>query len=132
MKKTPLDVTDRIRVVANVLYLDTNRYFVEVEFHDINGNRSTAILPRAIIRSGVRASEELLNRGAQLATGPGASAQVASLLSAVPERTYRITARPGWHGKSFVLPDMTIGPDVNALIHASRKFGETLPRPIKG
>jgi putative DNA primase/helicase len=132
MKQTPLKLADCIRVVANVHDLDTNRYSVEVAFRDINGDWSNAILPRGIIRSGVRALDELLNRGAQLPTGPGASAQLASLLSAVPERTYRITGRPGWHDKLFVLPDITIGPDADTLIHASRKSGETLPPATQG
>jgi Domain of unknown function (DUF927) len=130
--KTPIDFTKCIRVAANVLDLDTNRYSVEVTFRDINGNWSNAILPRGIIRSGVRALEELLNRGAQLPTGPGASAQIASLLSVVPNRIYRITGRTGWQGKSFVLPDITIGPDADTLIHASRKSGITGESPTLG
>jgi putative DNA primase/helicase len=132
MKKPNLDSTNCIRVIANVLDVDTNRYSIEVEFQDVKGIRSTAILPRAIIRSGVRASEELLNRGAQLPTGHGASAQVASLLSVVPDRTYRITGRTGWRGQSFVLPDITIGPDADTLIHASRKSGKPSQRPTQG
>jgi len=43
------------------------------------------------------------------------------LLSVVPDRTYRITSKTDWEGKSFVLPDVTIGPDADTLIHASRK-----------
>src|SRR5260370_14296920 len=132
MKKTPLDVTDRIRVVANVLDLDTSRYSVEVTFRDINDNWSNAILPRGIIRSGVRALEELLNRGARLPTGPGAGTHLADLISVIPERTYRITGKTGWHGTSFVLPDVTIGPDADTLIHASRKSSKPFELPTQG
>ena len=84
MKKTPLDFTDRIRVIANVHDLDTNRYSVELEFRDINGEWSNVLLPRRIISSGVGALDELLDRGAQLPTGPGAGAQLAHLLSDRP------------------------------------------------
>ncbi len=132
MKKTPLDFTDRIRVVANVLDLDTNRYSIELEFRDINGEWSHVLLPRNIIRSGVGALDELLNRGARLPTGPGAGARLADLLSIIPDRTYRITGTTGWHGKSFVLPDITIGPDADTLIHASRKSANTLAPATKG
>src|SRR5260370_33088495 len=102
MKKTPLDVTDRIRVVANVLDLDTSRYSVEVTFRDINDNWSNAILPRGIIRSGVRALEELLNLGARLPPGPGAGTHLPDLITVIPYRTSRITGKTGWHGTSFV------------------------------
>ncbi len=121
MKKTALDFTDRIRVVANVHDLDTNRYLVEIEFRDINGRWSYVHLPRSIIRSGVNASNELLDRGANIPTGAGAGVQLANVLSVIPDRTYRITGKTGWHDKSFVLPDITIGPDTDTLLHASRK-----------
>jgi putative DNA primase/helicase len=130
--KTPFDFTDRIRVVANVHDLDTNRYSIEAEFRGVNGKWSNAVLPRGIIRSGVGALEELLNRGAHLPTGPGAGGQLANLLSVVPDRTYRITGKTDWHGKSFVLPDVTIGPDADTLIHASRKTTKPLGAQVQG
>jgi putative DNA primase/helicase len=63
---------------------------------------------------------------------PGAGAQLASLLSVVPDRTYRIIGKTGWHGKSFVLRDVTIGPDADTLIHASRKSSKPFELPIQG
>ena len=132
MKRTPVDFTDRIRVVANVHDLGTNKYSIELEYRDVNGNWSHVILPRSIIRSGVNASNELLDRGANIPTGPGAGAQLAHLLSATPDRTYRITGKTGWHGKSFVLPNITIGPDTDTLLHASRKSGEPVQPATKG
>ena len=129
MKKTPLDFTDRIRVVANVHDLDTNWYSVELEFRDVKGGWVNELLPRSIIRSGVSALDELLDRGAHLPTAPGAGAQLASLLSVIPDRTYRITGKTGWHGKSFVLPDITIGTDADTLIHASRKSSKPFELP---
>ena len=74
--------------------------------------------------SGSEALKTLLDRGARLPTGPGAGAQLAHLLSDIPDRTYRIIGKTGWHGKSFVLPDVTIGPDADTLIHASRKSSQ--------
>jgi putative DNA primase/helicase len=132
MRKIPLDFTDRIRVVANVHDLDVDRYFIEIEFRHVDGRTATATLPRGIIRSGSEALKELLDRGAKLPTGPGAGAQLADLLNVVPDRTYRITGKTGWHDKSFVLPDITIGPDADTLIHASREFANTLEPATKG
>jgi putative DNA primase/helicase len=132
MRKIPLDFTGRIRVVANVHDVDVDRYFIEVEFRHVDGRTATATLPRGIIRSGSEALKELLDRGAKLPTGPGAGAQLADLLNVVPDRTYRITGETGWHDKSFVLPDITIGPDADTLIHASRKSGNTLESQTRG
>jgi putative DNA primase/helicase len=132
MKKMPLDLTDCIRVVANVHDLDTNRYSVELEFRDVKGGWLNELLPRSIIRSGVSALDELLDRGANLPTGPGAGAQLAALLSVVPDRTYRITGKTGWDGESFVLPDTTIGPDADTLIHASRKSTTPVGPQVQG
>ncbi len=50
----------------------------------------------------------------------------------VPDRTYQITGKTGWHGKSFVLPDITIGPDADTLIHASRKSSKPFELPTQG
>ena len=131
-EKTPLDFTDCIRVVANVHDLDINRYSIEVEFRDIKGNWSHDILPRNIIRSGGGALDELLGRGAVLPTGKGAGIELINVLGVVPDRTYRITNKTGWHGKSFVLPDVTIGPDADTLVHRERKSGPTTEPPTQG
>ena len=125
MKKTPLNLADRIRVIANVHDLDTNRYSVEVEFRNTRDEQARAMLPRRITSSGHLALKELLDLGAKLPSGPGAGVELGKLLSVVPDRTYEITGKTGWHGKSFVLPDITIGPNANTLIHASRKSGKT-------
>jgi putative DNA primase/helicase len=131
-EKTPLDFTDCIRVVANVHDLDINRYSIEVEFRDVKGNWSHDILPRNIIRSGGGALDELLGRGAVLPTGKGAGIELINVLGVVPDRTYRITNKTGWHGKSFVLPDVTIGPDADTLVHRERKSGPTTEPPTQG
>jgi putative DNA primase/helicase len=132
MKKTPVDFSDCIRVLANVHALDSNRYSLELEFRNVEDQWSNVLLPRSIIRSGITALDELLELGANIPAGPGVGAQLAKLLSVVPDRTYRITGKTGWHGKSFVLPDVTIGPDANTLIHASRKSANTLEPRIQG
>jgi hypothetical protein len=121
MKKTNLDFSDRIRVVANVHNLDTNRYSVELKFRNTKGEWSTVTLPRRITSSGHGALQELLDLGAKIPTGRGASAGLAEVIGIVPERTYQTTAKTGWVGRSFVLRDVTIGPDADTLIHASRK-----------
>ncbi len=132
MKKAPLNLTDCIRVVATVQNLDTDRYSIELKFRKANRQWSSIILPRRIIRSGISALDELLDDGAQLPTGPGMGTQLAALLNVVPDRTYRITSKTGWEGKSFVLPDVTIGPDADTLIHASRKSTKPLGRQVQG
>jgi hypothetical protein len=132
MKTKPLDFSECIRVIANVHDLDTNRYSIELEFRDVRGNWSRDLLPRNFIRSGVSALDALLDRGAQLPTGAGAGAQLASLLSVVPRRTYEITGKTGWHNKSFVLPDITIGPEADTLIHASRKSAKPVGVHVQG
>src|SRR5271166_5500304 len=121
MKKKTLDFNDCVRVVANVHDLDTNRYSVELKFRNTKGEWSTVMLPRRITSSGHRALEELLDLGAKLPTGRGASAGLAEVIGVVPEHTYQTTAKTGWVGKSFVLRDVTIGPDADTLIHESRK-----------
>jgi putative DNA primase/helicase len=132
MKKPPLDFTDCIRVVANVHDLDTNRYSIELEFRNTKDEWSSAILPRRITSSGYGALKELLDLGAKLPTGPGAGAELGQLLSIVPDKTYQITGKTGWHGKSFVLPDITIGPDADTLIHASRRSSKPFELPTQG
>jgi putative DNA primase/helicase len=132
MKKTPVDFTGRIRVTANVHDLDLDRYFIEVEFRHIDGRTATTTLPRGIIKSGNDALKELLDRGAVLPTGSGAGNELAAVLRAIPERVYRITGKTGWRGTSFVLPDVTIGPDPDTLLHASRKSATTLAPATNG
>ena len=81
MKKKPLDFSDCIRVVASVHNLDTNRYSIELEFRKEDGQWSSVLLPRKIIRSGISVIDELLDRGAGLPTGSGAGSQLALCLT---------------------------------------------------
>jgi putative DNA primase/helicase len=132
LKKPPLNLSDRIRVIAKVHNLDTNRYLIELEFRNDDGQWSSVVLPRKIIRSGISAIDELLDRGAHLPTGPGLAGQLAALLNVVPPRSYRMTSKTGWEGNSFVFPDITIGPDADTLIHASRKAASPLVPQMQG
>jgi uncharacterized protein DUF927 len=132
MQKTPLKLADCVRVLANVHDLDSNRYFVELEFRNTKDEQARAMLPRRITSSGYGALKELLDVGAKLPTGPGAGAELGNLLSVVPERTYEITGKTGWHDKLFVFPDITIGPDADTLVHASKKSGKSLEPLTQG
>jgi putative DNA primase/helicase len=132
MKQTPLNLANSVRVAASVHNLDTSRYSIELEFRKQDGQWSNVLLPRKIIRSGISALDELLDLGAQLPTGPGVGGQLAALLNVVPHRSYRITSKTGWQGKSFVLPDVTIGPDADILLHASRKTAKPLGVQVQG
>ena len=132
MKKSTLNFSDCIRVIANVHDFDLDRYFIEVEFRHIDGQTATTTLPRGIIRSGAEALKELLDCGAVLPTGTGAGAELAGVLRVVPERGYRITGKTGWHGGSFVLPDRTIGPAADTLVHRAQKSAPYDEPPTKG
>jgi putative DNA primase/helicase len=132
MKKKPSNLSDCVRVLASVHNLDTNRYSIELDFRKEDGQWSSVLLPRKIIRSGVSALDELLERGGHLPTGHGMGTQLAALLNVTPDRRYRITSKTGWDGQSFVLPDMTIGPDADTLIHARRKVAKPLGSQTAG
>jgi hypothetical protein len=132
MEKPTPDFTDCVRVVANVHDLDTNRYSVQLKFRNTKGEWSTAILPRRVTSSGHGALQELLDLGAKLPTGRGASAGLAEVIGIVPEHTYQTTAKTGWVGKSFVLRDVTIGPDAGTLIHESRNSSSPPEPPRQG
>jgi putative DNA primase/helicase len=132
MKKKPIDFNDCMRVIENVHNIDTNQYCVEIKFRTVNGTWRNVLLPRKMIGRASRAYEDFLEDGAHLPTGSDARAELASLLGVVPDRTYRITSKTGWHGKSFVLPDITIGPDADTLIHANRKSDHPVEPSTQG
>ena len=132
MKSKKLTFTDCIRVVANVHNLDLDRYFIEIKFRDIHGHWAHATLPRGILGSGSEALKDLLGRGAALPTRKGAGAKLVSVLNVIPDRKYRTTTKTGWHGASFVLPDVTIGADADTLVHQKRKSNAKDELPTKG
>jgi putative DNA primase/helicase len=132
MKKAKSDLNDCIRFIANVHDLDLDRYFIELKFRDVLGKWSYAILPRSMIRSNGGVLGELLDRGAALPTGKGIGSKLISILNVIPDRKYRITSKTGWHGSSFVLPDITIGPDADTLVHRKGRHHSSAELPTKG
>jgi putative DNA primase/helicase len=52
------------------------------------------------------------------------SAELLAVLSAEPDQIRRVTRHTGWHGSSFVLPDMTIGPDAETLGYRQEEASE--------
>jgi putative DNA primase/helicase len=107
MSKAKAQITDLIRAVSTIHDIDVDKYLIEVEFRTVEGELKRTTLARGLAPS--KALEKLLNEGATL---PGATASALSeVLRAEPDRLRRVTGRTGWHGPSFVLPDVTIGPD---------------------
>src|SRR6266566_2308680 len=102
----------KVQVVANIHDIDLNQYFIEVEYTSVEGEQKRCMLPRSIMNAGSKAFEKLLDLGADLPSKHGAGTTlIRDLLNRAPRRTLRITSRTGWHGQSFVLRDVTIGPD---------------------
>jgi hypothetical protein len=93
MKKTSVKLADCIRVIANVHDLDTNRYFVELDFQNTKNERIRAIVPRRITSSGHLALRELLDLGAKLPTGHGAGAELGSCSASFLSELMRLPAR---------------------------------------
>src|SRR6266436_1431389 len=99
---------DLVRLVSTIHDIDDDQYFIEVDFRDVEGNTKSTVMPRNLIRSGTKALDELLQRGANLPGRHGAGAELRNLLSSAPGPIKRVTGRIGWHGQSFVLADVTI------------------------
>jgi hypothetical protein len=115
MDKSIVNFKDMIRVVSTIHDIDADKYFVEVEYRDVKGDLKHTVLQRGLIRPGGNAFEQLLNRGATLPCRHGAAAELLEVLSAGSGPINRITSRVGWRDASFVLPDVTIGPDAGTL-----------------
>jgi putative DNA primase/helicase len=115
MEISKMKLSDLVRVVSTLHDIDDDQYFIELEFRDVEGNAKRTVLPRSLMRSGSKALDELLKRGANLPGRHGAGAELRELLTAAPGPIRRITCRVGWRGPSFVLPDVTIGPDAETL-----------------
>jgi putative DNA primase/helicase len=115
MENSKMKLKDLVRVVSTIQNIDDEQYFIEVEFRDVEGNTKRTVMPGSLIRSGSKALDELLQRGANLPGRHGAGAELRDLLTAAPGAIKRVTGRIGWHGQQFVLVDMTIGPDSEAL-----------------
>ena len=133
MKHTTPSQYAKVRVIATVQDIDDGKYFIEVEYPVVGGELRRCLLPRSIMRSASKAFEKLLDLGADLPTAHGSAAMLArNVLNKVPERSYRITNRTGWHGKSFVLIDMTLGRDADTLMHRSRISSSPGDPQVKG
>src|SRR5580704_2352145 len=106
-----VSVKDLVRVVSIIHDIDIGQYFIEVEFRTVGGELNHITLERGL--TGQHALKELLREGA--AIPPGCTKELMEALSAEPDRIKRVTGYTGWHGSSFVLPDMTIGADAGTL-----------------
>ena len=120
MEKRAVSVKDLIRVVSIIHDIDVDKYFREVEFRSVGGELKHITLERGL--TGQNALKELLRAGATIPRGP--TKELMEALSAEPDRIRRVTGYTGWHGSSFVLPDMTIGPDAETLGYRQEESAE--------
>jgi putative DNA primase/helicase len=116
MEKTAVRVKDLIRVVSIIHDIDVDKYFIEVEFRGVGGELKRFILERGL--TGQNALKELFRAGATIPHG--STKELMEALGAEPDQIKRVTGYTGWHGSSFVLPDMTIGPDAKTLEYRQR------------
>src|SRR5271154_4142588 len=103
MEKKAVSVKDLIRVASIIHDIDVDKYFLQVEFRSVEGELERTTLQRGL--TGPRALEKLLMEGAAIPSGT--AKELFDLLSAESDQVRRVTSRTGWHGLSFVLPDMT-------------------------
>ncbi len=74
--------------------------------------------------SGEELRRELLGMGVELTPGSQARNLLLSYLQArPPKRRMQCALQVGWHGKTFVLPDTTIGPEADGVIFQSGERG---------
>jgi hypothetical protein len=111
MEKATVRVKELVQVVCTIHDIDIDKYFIEVQFSSVDGELKRITLPRGL--RGPTALEKLLNEGASIPHG--ATKELLEVLSAEPGPIKKVTGHTGWHGPSFVLPDMTIGPDAETL-----------------
>jgi uncharacterized protein DUF927 len=111
METRPVNIKDLIRVVSIMHDIDVDKYFIEVEFRNVGGELNRITLERGL--TGAIALRELLRAGSTIL--PGSTKELMEALSAEPDRIKKVTGYTGWHGASFALPDMTIGPDAETL-----------------
>jgi putative DNA primase/helicase len=128
MEKKAVSVKDLIRVVSIIHDIDVNKYFIEVEFRNVGGELDRITLERGL--TGQNALKELLRAGATIPRGP--TKELMEALNAEPDRIRKVTGYTGWHGSSFVLPDMTIGPDAETLGYRQEESAEKQQHVVGG
>jgi hypothetical protein len=107
--------------VASIIHdIDVDKYFLQVEFCSVEGELERTTLQRGL--TGPRALEKLLTEGAAIPSGT--AKKLFDVLSAESDQVRRVTGRTGWHGLSFVLPDMTIGPEAETLGYRQEESAE--------
>jgi putative DNA primase/helicase len=114
-----------IRLVARTTQWPDGAQGVRLDVHDGNGWRDV-VLPREALASR-RHREILLACGASLETqNRDAMAWLVEYLQQSPPRREWTTERTGWHGKQYVLPDVTVGTGATILFTGARATDEPL------
>jgi putative DNA primase/helicase len=96
--------------------VDTNKYFLEIRFRDVDGGFQSLLASRDLQQSPGRIVEELLKHGAVMPSDPRTARQVVGeAIAEPPPRQRMLTRRRGWHDDSFVTSNRTYGPLENVL-----------------
>jgi hypothetical protein len=120
MEKKTVSIKDLIHVVSIIHDVDVDQYFIEVEFRNVGGELKRITLERGL--PGQNALRELLRAGATIPHGQ--TKELTETLGAEPDLIRKVTGYTGWHESSFVLPDVTIGPDAETLEYRRREAAQ--------
>lgn len=99
-----------IRAIAKARTFEGTGYSVLVEFADCEGHERRLFIPRRLLYSdGSEAFNELLDRGYEPSSESNDIRDLKRYLCKSDPKAYvRIVTRVGWHGRSFVFPDVTV------------------------
>jgi len=105
-----------LQVLAFTRNKDSEGWGRWLEIVDRDGARHRWNMPCAMLTgTGEALRNELADLGFELATGRNARNWLLEYLTdAEPKKKVRSASRVGWHGNSFVFPDVAIGPDAES------------------
>lgn len=135
LEKPPLHLSGPFEAVAETRDVDGSAWGVLLRWRDHDGRDHEWAMPRAMLASdGAEVRRVLLDGGLSVAPGRKARDLLNSYLGAVKvSMRARAVVRIGWHGRSYVLPDATLGPcngervllqTAGSVEHAFRVAGE--------
>lgn len=114
----PLRISAPIRVRAYAFDPATNEYWVQITFRNLNDKRKRILVPRGDLRRPEIIRRLLENNGFVLPEDPDHIRMLIDhLVVTKPKKNITITRVTGWHGKSFVLPDVVFGEGRSELMY---------------
>lgn len=114
-------ISSPIHVLAVTYDTQDNNFGRLLRFQNTVGAWREWSMPMDLMAgSGEELRRELLSMGVELTPGSQARNLLLSYLQArPPKRRMRCALQVGWHDKTFVLPDVVIGPDADGVIFQS-------------